>query len=63
MTESDIRTGKEMLQEDFIQANPKWVEELGAALTRGRVQGAVGCRVHRGSRRHLPNPLRLRLRT
>mmetsp|Transcript_23331 Transcript_23331/g.73006 ORF Transcript_23331/g.73006 Transcript_23331/m.73006 type:complete len:421 (+) Transcript_23331:222-1484(+) len=28
MTESDIRTGKEMLQEDFIQANPKWVEEL-----------------------------------
>jgi len=28
MTESDIKTGKEMMQEEFIQKNPKWMKEL-----------------------------------
>lgn len=28
MTENDIKTGKELLQEDFIQKNPKWMKEL-----------------------------------
>jgi len=28
MTESDIKTGKELLAEDFIQKNPKWMKEL-----------------------------------
>ncbi|TQE13206.1 hypothetical protein C1H46_001290 [Malus baccata] len=28
MTDQDIKTGKEMLEEDFVKKNPKWVEEL-----------------------------------
>ena len=28
MTEHDIKTGKELLQEEFIQQNPKWMKEL-----------------------------------
>jgi len=28
MTESDIKTGKELLQESFIMKNPKWMKEL-----------------------------------
>jgi DNA topoisomerase VI subunit A len=28
MTEHDIRTGKEMLEEDFIKKNPAWYAEL-----------------------------------
>uniref|UniRef100_A0A7S0GDF4 DNA topoisomerase (ATP-hydrolyzing) n=1 Tax=Proboscia inermis TaxID=420281 RepID=A0A7S0GDF4_9STRA len=28
MTESDIKTGKEMLKEDFIMQNPAWMKEL-----------------------------------
>jgi meiotic recombination protein SPO11 len=28
MTDSDIKTGKELLQEDFIKKNPEWVAEL-----------------------------------
>lgn len=28
MTENDIKTGKELLKEDFIMKNPKWMKEL-----------------------------------
>ncbi|KNC85250.1 DNA topoisomerase 6 subunit A [Sphaeroforma arctica JP610] len=28
MTESDLKTGRELLNEDFVKKNPKWVEEL-----------------------------------
>lgn len=28
MTENDIKCGKEMMKEDFIQKNPKWMKEL-----------------------------------
>jgi meiotic recombination protein SPO11 len=28
MTESDIKTGKELMKEDFILKNPAWVKEL-----------------------------------
>lgn len=28
MTEADIKTGKEMLKEDFIMKNPTWMKEL-----------------------------------
>eukprot|EP00325_Prymnesiales_sp_UTEX-LB-985_P031180 CAMPEP_0174741052 /NCGR_PEP_ID=MMETSP1094-20130205/75202_1 /TAXON_ID=156173 /ORGANISM="Chrysochromulina brevifilum, Strain UTEX LB 985" /LENGTH=100 /DNA_ID=CAMNT_0015944871 /DNA_START=23 /DNA_END=322 /DNA_ORIENTATION=- len=28
MSEHDIKTGKELLQEDFIKANPTWHREL-----------------------------------
>lgn len=28
MTENDIKTGKELLQEEFIQKNPAWMREL-----------------------------------
>ena len=32
MTESDIKTGKELLAEDFIQKNPAWISELELML-------------------------------
>ena len=28
MTEEDIKTGKNLLEEDFVKANPEWVAEL-----------------------------------
>ena len=28
MTENDIKTGKAMLEEEFVQKNPQWVREL-----------------------------------
>jgi meiotic recombination protein SPO11 len=28
MSEHDIKTGKEMLEEDFIKKNPEWYAEL-----------------------------------
>eukprot|EP00887_Chlorella_sp_A99_P005729 scaffold1.g5729.t1 len=28
MTEEDIRTGKKLLEEEFVRANPEWVKEL-----------------------------------
>ena len=34
MSDADIRTGKELLQEDFIQKNPAWVKELELMLKR-----------------------------
>eukprot|EP00977_Amphora_coffeiformis_P004578 scaffold987_cov183-Amphora_coffeaeformis.AAC.6 len=33
MTENDIKTGKEMLKEDFIMKNPEWMKELEIMLT------------------------------
>lgn len=35
MTEEDIKTGKKLLQEDFIKSNPAWVEELEIMLATG----------------------------
>lgn len=32
MTEADMETGKKLLQEDFVKANPAWVEELELML-------------------------------
>ncbi len=32
MTEHDIKTGKQLLQEEFIQKNPEWVKELELML-------------------------------
>ncbi|KAJ8620886.1 hypothetical protein MRB53_029415 [Persea americana] len=29
MTEQDIKTGRDLLEEDFVKKNPGWVEELG----------------------------------
>jgi len=28
MLDNDIKTGKELLKEDFIQKNPEWMKEL-----------------------------------
>lgn len=28
MTEQDVKTGKDLLEEEFVKKNPKWVEEL-----------------------------------
>lgn len=28
MTEQDVKTGRDLLEEDFVKKNPKWVEEL-----------------------------------
>ena len=33
MTPNDIKTGKELLQEDFIKKNPKWMKELQLMVT------------------------------
>ncbi|KAI2512825.1 DNA topoisomerase type II [Fragilaria crotonensis] len=33
MTPNDIKTGKELLQEDFIKKNPKWMKELQIMVT------------------------------
>eukprot|EP01134_Creolimax_fragrantissima_P003200 CFRG3200T1 len=32
MTESDMKTGRELLQEDFVKKNPLWVKELETML-------------------------------
>lgn len=32
MTEEDLKTGRKMLEEDFIKANPAWVAELELML-------------------------------
>lgn len=32
MTDADISTGKSMIEEDFIKANPKWVKEMEIML-------------------------------
>jgi meiotic recombination protein SPO11 len=37
MTENDIKTGKELLQEDFIQQNAEWMKELEIMVCRRRV--------------------------
>jgi len=34
MTESDIKTGKEMLEEEFIKKNPLWLAELEMMVKR-----------------------------
>ncbi|KAK9798157.1 hypothetical protein WJX73_001152 [Symbiochloris irregularis] len=33
MTEEDIKTGKKLMEEDFIKANPEWVKELEIMVT------------------------------
>eukprot|EP00884_Botryococcus_braunii_P021527 jgi/Botrbrau1/8058/Bobra.13_2s0027.1 len=33
MTEEDIRTGKRLMEEDFIKVNPEWVRELEIMVT------------------------------
>jgi len=35
MTESDKKMGEELLNEPFIQKNPKWMEELQLMLKTG----------------------------
>lgn len=35
MTEEDIKTGRKLLEEDFIKANPEWVKELEIMLQVG----------------------------
>jgi meiotic recombination protein SPO11 len=32
MTEQDIKTGKDLLKEEFIKKNPSWVKELELML-------------------------------
>ncbi len=34
MTENDIKTGKELLEEDFIKKNPAWLKELQIMVTK-----------------------------
>ena len=33
MTDEDIKTGKKLLEEDFVKANPEWVKELEIMVT------------------------------
>jgi meiotic recombination protein SPO11 len=37
MTENDIKTGKEMMKEDFIQKNPEWMKELEIMVRQRRL--------------------------
>lgn len=32
MTEEDLKTGRKLLEEDFVKANPEWVKELEIML-------------------------------
>jgi meiotic recombination protein SPO11 len=32
MTEEDLKTGRKLLEEDFVKANPEWVAELELML-------------------------------
>ena len=36
MTENDIKTGQELMKEDFIMKNPKWMKELEIMVSRMR---------------------------
>ncbi|KAG2494044.1 hypothetical protein HYH03_007690 [Edaphochlamys debaryana] len=40
MTEEDIKTGRRLLEEDFIKANPEWVKELELMLS-SRVKAEI----------------------
>eukprot|EP00891_Asterochloris_glomerata_P001864 jgi/Astpho2/1864/Aster-00389 len=40
MTEEDIKTGKRLLEEDFIKANPDWVKEL-QIMVDGKVKAEI----------------------
>jgi DNA topoisomerase VI subunit A len=37
MTENDIKTGHELMKEDFIMKNPKWMKELEIMVRMGRI--------------------------
>jgi len=37
MTENDIKTGQELMKEDFIMKNPKWMKELEIMVSQGNV--------------------------
>ena len=40
MTDTDIKTGQDLLQEDFVKANPAWVKVRGRAARRPRACSA-----------------------
>jgi len=37
MTDNDIKTGKELLQEAFIMKNPEWMKELQRMVSKEAV--------------------------
>ena len=41
MTDKDIKTGQELLEEDFIKKNPEWLKELKIMVCPCRVQIAA----------------------
>jgi len=41
MTENDIKTGKELLQEAFIMKNPEWMKELERMVSSS--DNGIGC--------------------
>jgi meiotic recombination protein SPO11 len=40
MTDDDVKTGKRLMEEDFIKANPGWVKEL-EIMTATRVKAEI----------------------
>jgi len=40
MSEHDIKTGKELLEEDFVKANPKWHREL-ETMVKNKVKAEI----------------------
>ena len=43
MTEQDIKTGKELLQEEFVKANAKWHREL-ELMVQSKVKAEIQAR-------------------
>jgi hypothetical protein len=46
MTENDIKTGQELMKEDFIMKNPKWMKELEIMVRRICLLVKPTCNVH-----------------
>ena len=40
MTDDDVKTGKRLMEEDFIKANPEWVKEL-ELMTQTKVKAEI----------------------
>jgi len=61
MTDSDIKTGKEMLKEDFIQKNPEWMKELEIMVktkTKAEIQALSSFGFQYITKEYMPRKLR-----
>jgi meiotic recombination protein SPO11 len=57
MTEEDVKTGRKLLEEDFVRANPAWVKELEimvATRVKAEIQALSSFGFQYLSHRYLP---------